>query len=55
MTCNRCNNKTGILIKVKIDIFDPDNPESAMHETKEWCANCIVERAIKSKFKGHPR
>ena len=55
MRCQKCENKTGALIKVKLDIFDADDPQSAMHETKEWCVNCIIERAIKSKFKGGPR
>jgi len=48
MYCNRCGRKVEVLVKVRIDIFDPDNPKSAMHTTEEWCVTCLNREQGKS-------
>jgi len=53
MTCDKCKNNTSLLVVVYVKTEFAKGPYSK--DKEQWCANCVVERAIKSKFKGGPQ
>lgn len=48
MNCDRCRaKKIRVSVKVKVD-----RTKDGFVTHENWCANCLVSHAIKSKFKG---